>query len=57
MTFPLRWKATKQATCAILRAELYYYFFFLQGYLKVTVMVLGPGDEAPVSSNNSSKNS
>ena len=36
-------------TCAMKRAELYHYLFALQGYLKVTVMVLGPGDEAPVS--------
>lgn len=57
VTSALRLKATKQVNCAMRRAELYYYFFALQGYLKVTVMVLGPGDEAPVSSNNSFKNS
>ena len=39
------------------RAKIYYFLFALQGYLKVTVMVLGPGDEAPVSWNNSFKNS
>ena len=27
------------------------YSFLFKGYLKVTVMVLGPGDEAPVSWN------
>lgn len=49
VTFALRQKATKQAKGAMTRAKLYYYLFALQGYLKVTVMVLGPGDEAPVS--------